>query len=77
MFFACDVELSGGAPLVILDDVIWFSGVITQCSSNGHSRSIVCVSWRQPPFTRVCYSGLITRLSRDKHVVFVRAASVG
>ena len=76
MFFACDVKLRGGA-LINLDDVIWFGGAFTQCSSKGHSRSLVCLLWKWSLFARVCYSGLITRLSRDTKVVFVRAASIG
>ena len=77
MFFACDVELRGGAPLVILDDVIWFSGAITQCSSKGHSRSLVCLPWKWSLFSRVCVSGPRIRLPFDIQVVFIRAASVG
>ena len=46
MLFACDVELMVGDALVILDDVIWFSGVISQCISKGHSSILVCLPWR-------------------------------
>ena len=58
-------------------DATEFSGAITQCSSKGHSCSLVCPPWSMSLFARVCYSGLIIRLSRDTQVVFVRAASVG
>ena len=77
MFFACDVELRVGAPLVNLDGVIWFGGALTQCSSNGHSRSLVCLLWKWSLFARVCVSGPRIRLPLDIQVVFIRAASFG
>ena len=76
-FFTYDVELSGGAPLDILDDIIWLSGAFTQCSSNGHSSSLVCLPWRQSLLAGIGNSGLYTRLSRDTQIVLVRAASYG
>ena len=39
-------NLGGELPLSILTTFIWFSGAFTQCSSKGHSRSLVCLSWR-------------------------------
>ena len=39
-------NLGGEFPLSILDDIIWLSGAFTQCSSKGHSRSLVCLHWR-------------------------------
>ena len=63
MFFACDVELRGGVPFVILTTL---SGLVVPSPS-----ALFAL------FAIVCYSGLITRLSRDTQVVFVRAASIG
>ena len=35
-----------GVPPIDFDDFIWLSGAFTQCSSKGHSRSLVCLPWR-------------------------------
>ena len=67
----------GGAPLVNLDDVIWFGGAFTQCSSKGHSRSFVCLLWKWSLFARVRVSGPRIRLPFDIQVVFIRATSIG
>ena len=77
MFFACDVELRGGAPFVNLDDVIWFGGAFTQCSSKGHSCSLVSLLWKWSLFARVGVSGPRIRLPLDIQVVSIRAASFG
>ena len=74
----CGVELmGGGAPLVLLEDVIWFGGAITQCGCKGHSYYLVCILWKWSLFARVGVSGPRIRLPFDIQVVFIRAASVG
>ena len=74
MFFACDVELRWGVPFVILTTL---SGLVVPSPSAAARETPVPSSALFALFARVFYSGLITRLSRDTKVVFVRAASIG